>query len=160
MLPSAGPEVTTTVGAIRFTVTCRVAPAEARPGPSTARKAKVWAPSDNGVGGTNAQVAPAVPQPLQGTPAVEYAAPSMLPSTRTTTPSLSAAAPDHAGAGSVPADPSAGPRAMVRPGAVLAARVERKPPEEPLPAGSVTVPTSVTVTVAPPAGAEARVRNT
>src|SRR3954453_22000447 len=121
MLPSAGPEVTTTVGAIRSTVTCRVATAEARPGPSTARKAKVWAPSDNGVGGTNAQVAPAVPQPLQATPAVENAAPSILASRRPTTRSLSAAAPDHAGVGSVPANPSAGPRSIIRPGAVLAA---------------------------------------
>src|SRR5439155_19947320 len=74
------------------TVTGRVTAGESWPAMSTERTASVWAPSAR-AGGRKLQLTLLAGQPVQVTPAVDQAPPSTLASTRTTSPSPSAAVP-------------------------------------------------------------------
>ena len=73
-------------------VTVRVTAGESWPPMSTERTARVWAPSAR-AGGWKPQLTLLAGQPVQVTPALDQGPPSMLASTRTTSPSESAAVP-------------------------------------------------------------------
>src|SRR5204863_8935744 len=132
--------VTPTDGAVVSTVTGRAVAGDGVPVPSTDLMLTVCDPSASDAAGLYVQVAAAVPQPVQTTPLVEAAAPSMETSTRLTTPSLSAAAPDQFGRPVVTTALEAGPPVTVSDGAALPATMETCPVVVRLPAGSLSDP--------------------
>src|SRR2546426_554710 len=80
------------LGGTVSTVTVRVTAGESWPPMSTERTARVCAPSAS-AGGWNPQLTFLAGQPVHVTPVVDQGPPSMLASTRTTSPSESAAGP-------------------------------------------------------------------